>query len=140
MISDDVHNRYSRFRLSLCHATCFLMLYSCQNITAQNFIHIVSLEQVSESSLYLLPRNKGFHEWISQLFQFWITGNIDTLDVRPKSKGIDTREELLKFYEEHYSSNLMCLVVYGKGKFIFDKSFYLSMHLFLDCYWERPFM
>ena len=99
------------------------MLYSCQNITAQNFIHIVSLEQVSEPSLYLLPRNKGFHERISQLFQFWIleslciTGNIDTLDVRPKSKGIDTREELLKFYEEHYSSNLMCLVVYGKGEF-----------------------
>lgn len=42
------------------------------------------------------------------------TGNIETLDVRPKSKGIDTREELLKFYEGHYSSNLMCLVVYGK--------------------------
>lgn len=42
------------------------------------------------------------------------TGNMETLDIRPKSRGIDTREELLKFYERQYSSNLMCLVVYGK--------------------------
>lgn len=42
------------------------------------------------------------------------TGNWDTLEVRPKSKGVDTRQELLKFYEQNYSSNLMCLVVYGK--------------------------
>lgn len=42
------------------------------------------------------------------------TGNWDTLELRPKSKGVDTRQELLKFYEQNYSSNLMCLVVYGK--------------------------
>lgn len=42
------------------------------------------------------------------------TGNLETLDVHPKSRGLDTREELVKFYERHYSSNLMCLVVYGK--------------------------
>lgn len=46
---------------------------------------------------------------------FTFTGNWDTLEVRPKSKGVDTRQELLKFYEQNYSSNLMCLVVYGKG-------------------------
>ncbi|KAK7285599.1 hypothetical protein RJT34_20375 [Clitoria ternatea] len=40
------------------------------------------------------------------------TGNWDTLEVRPKAKGIDTRNELLKFYEENYSANLMHLVVY----------------------------
>ncbi|KAM7272144.1 hypothetical protein ACFE04_031358 [Oxalis oulophora] len=42
------------------------------------------------------------------------TGNWDTLEVQPKAKGLDTREELIKFYEKHYSSNLMQLVVYSK--------------------------
>ncbi|WCJ33462.1 Insulin-degrading enzyme-like 2 [Euphorbia peplus] len=42
------------------------------------------------------------------------TGNWDTLEVRPKAKGLDTRLELIKFYEEHYSANLMHLVIYAK--------------------------
>ncbi|KDP26057.1 hypothetical protein JCGZ_21090 [Jatropha curcas] len=42
------------------------------------------------------------------------TGNWDTLEVRPKAKGLDTRHELIKFYEEHYSANLMHLVIYAK--------------------------
>lgn len=42
------------------------------------------------------------------------TGNWDTLEVKPKERGIDTRNELIKFYEENYSANLMHLVVYGK--------------------------
>jgi insulysin len=42
------------------------------------------------------------------------TGNMDTLHVRPQAKGVDTRSELIKFYEEHYSANIMHLVVYGK--------------------------
>ncbi|GLT63106.1 hypothetical protein SLA2020_356910 [Shorea laevis] len=42
------------------------------------------------------------------------TGNWDTLEVRPKAKGVDIRQELLKFYEENYSANLMHLVVYSK--------------------------
>ncbi|XP_014495754.1 insulin-degrading enzyme-like 1, peroxisomal [Vigna radiata var. radiata] len=40
------------------------------------------------------------------------TGNWDTLEVKPKARGLDTREELLKFYDENYSANLMHLVVY----------------------------
>ncbi|GAY65837.1 hypothetical protein CUMW_244140, partial [Citrus unshiu] len=43
------------------------------------------------------------------------TGNWETLEVQPKAKGLDTRHELIKFYNEHYSSNLMHLVVYSKG-------------------------
>ncbi|RZC77506.1 hypothetical protein C5167_001684, partial [Papaver somniferum] len=31
-----------------------------------------------------------------------------------KTKGLDTSNELIKFYEEHYSSNIMRLVIYGK--------------------------
>ncbi|GJZ04975.1 insulin-degrading enzyme-like protein 1, peroxisomal, partial [Tanacetum coccineum] len=42
------------------------------------------------------------------------TGNWDTLEVKPKARGIDTRDELLKFYKENYSANLMNLVVYSK--------------------------
>eukprot|EP01018_Ginkgo_biloba_P032600 Gb_24525 [translate_table: standard] len=42
------------------------------------------------------------------------TGNLDTLDVRPKARGLDVREELIRFYGRHYSSNLMHLVIYGK--------------------------
>ncbi|XP_021283487.1 insulin-degrading enzyme-like 1, peroxisomal [Herrania umbratica] len=42
------------------------------------------------------------------------TGNWETLEVRPKAKGVDTRQELLKFYEDNYSANLMHLVVYAK--------------------------
>ncbi|MBA0642158.1 hypothetical protein Goklo_026596, partial [Gossypium klotzschianum] len=45
---------------------------------------------------------------------FNIVWNWDTLDVRPKAKGVDTRQELLKFYEDKYSANLMQLVVYSK--------------------------
>lgn len=43
-------------------------------------------------------------------------GNWDTLEVRPKARGVDTRQELLRFYGENYSANIMHLVVYAKGK------------------------
>jgi len=42
---------------------------------------------------------------------------MDTLHVRPEENGVDTRSELIKFYDEHYSANIMHLVVYGKGTF-----------------------
>ncbi|KAJ4904867.1 Insulinase (Peptidase family M16) family protein [Raphanus sativus] len=42
------------------------------------------------------------------------SGNMDTLHVRPEAKGIDTRSELIKFYDKHYSASIMHLVVYGK--------------------------
>ncbi|XP_011048053.1 PREDICTED: zinc-metallopeptidase, peroxisomal isoform X2 [Populus euphratica] len=42
------------------------------------------------------------------------TGNWDTLEVQPKEKGLDTRLQLIKLYEENYSANLMNLAVYAK--------------------------
>ncbi|KAL9232570.1 hypothetical protein vseg_007669 [Gypsophila vaccaria] len=42
------------------------------------------------------------------------TGSWDTLEVQPKANNVNTREELLKFYKEYYSANLMELVVYAK--------------------------
>ncbi len=41
------------------------------------------------------------------------TGNSETLDVVPKSKGINVRDELLKFHNQWYSSNIMALSVLG---------------------------
>ncbi|KFK24533.1 hypothetical protein AALP_AAs45023U000100 [Arabis alpina] len=56
------------------------------------------------------------------------TGNMDTLHVRPETKGIDTRTELIKFYDVHYSANIMNLVVYGKENL--DKTQCLVEELF----------
>lgn len=42
------------------------------------------------------------------------TGNWDTLEVRPKANGVNTRDELIKFYEQNYSANLMYLAIYAK--------------------------
>ncbi|TIC14554.1 a-pheromone processing metallopeptidase Ste23 [Wallemia mellicola] len=42
------------------------------------------------------------------------TGNWDTLYSEPSLKGMDPREELIKWYETHYSSHLMKLCVLGK--------------------------
>lgn len=44
-----------------------------------------------------------------------IAGNKITLHTRPNARGIDIREELLRFYNKQYSAGLMCLTVYGKG-------------------------
>jgi secreted Zn-dependent insulinase-like peptidase len=44
------------------------------------------------------------------------SGSWETLETKPKERGLDIRLELLKFYE-NYSANLMHLVVYGKGKY-----------------------
>lgn len=46
-------------------------------------------------------------------FSFFSTGNLETLKVTPESKGINVRDLLLQWYAQHYSANLMTLVVYG---------------------------
>ncbi|KAE8269997.1 hypothetical protein A4X09_0g2343 [Tilletia walkeri] len=42
------------------------------------------------------------------------TGSASTLWDTPRSKGINVREELLKFHERHYSANVMKLVILGR--------------------------
>ncbi|AET38766.1 metalloendopeptidase Ecym_3273 [Eremothecium cymbalariae DBVPG len=46
-------------------------------------------------------------------FHKFSTGNYQTLYKEPKSRGIEIREELLKFYDKTYSANLMRLVILG---------------------------
>ncbi|CAB3224477.1 unnamed protein product [Arctia plantaginis] len=41
-------------------------------------------------------------------------GNKETLKAIPESKGINIREELLKFHQKWYSTNIMSLIVVGK--------------------------
>jgi insulysin len=41
------------------------------------------------------------------------TGNLETLKTIPDQLGINLRERLLQFHQEHYSANLMTLVLYG---------------------------
>lgn len=45
-------------------------------------------------------------------------GNKRTLEIIPKEKGVNVREELLKFHDTWYSSNIMALAVLGKGKLL----------------------
>ncbi|CCH46140.1 insulysin [Wickerhamomyces ciferrii] len=47
-------------------------------------------------------------------FHKFSTGNLETLEEIPKSQGIDVREELLKFYKDSYSANLMKLAIIGR--------------------------
>jgi insulysin len=43
------------------------------------------------------------------------TGNLETLSHSPSKNGINVRQELIKFHDSYYSSNIMKLVVYGRG-------------------------
>ncbi|KAF9353781.1 Insulinase (Peptidase M16) [Mortierella sp. AD094] len=42
------------------------------------------------------------------------TGNLLTLQEGPKEEGIDSRDELIKFYHKYYSANIMKLVILGR--------------------------
>ncbi len=42
------------------------------------------------------------------------TGNLETLRDEPRKRGVDIREEFVKFHSKHYSANLMKLVVLGQ--------------------------
>eukprot|EP00164_Ancoracysta_twista_P004346 GFYU01005855.1.p1 GENE.GFYU01005855.1~~GFYU01005855.1.p1 ORF type:complete len:919 (-),score=364.90 GFYU01005855.1:59-2815(-) len=50
----------------------------------------------------------------SHPFHHFGTGDISTLKTTPEKKGISVREKLMQFHHDHYSANLMKLVVYGK--------------------------
>lgn len=47
-------------------------------------------------------------------FHKFSTGNLTTLKEEPGKKGINVRDEFMKFHERHYSANIMKLVVFGK--------------------------
>ncbi|KYM94749.1 Insulin-degrading enzyme [Cyphomyrmex costatus] len=51
---------------------------------------------------------------IGHPFSKFATGNRETLDVIPKQKGINVRNELLEFYKKYYSANIMSLSILSK--------------------------
>lgn len=57
-------------------------------------------------------------------------GSLKTLSIVPKEKGINIREELLKFHHKWYSSNIMTLVILGKESL--DELEKLGKSLFLS--------
>ncbi|CAF1415312.1 unnamed protein product, partial [Adineta ricciae] len=54
------------------------------------------------------------------------TGNIESLQTIPKESGIDIREALVQFYEDHYSANRMSLVVLSNHSLDDLQSFVIS--------------
>jgi insulysin len=42
------------------------------------------------------------------------TGNLETLKTVPEGCGLNTRDLVVQFYQQHYSANLMKVVVYSK--------------------------
>ncbi|WEW56245.1 metalloprotease [Emydomyces testavorans] len=47
-------------------------------------------------------------------YHHFSTGNLQTLRDDPQSRGLDIRQEFIKFHEKHYSANRMKLVVLGR--------------------------
>ena len=46
-------------------------------------------------------------------YHHFSTGNLETLRDEPRKRGVDVREEFMKFHDKHYSANRMKLVVLG---------------------------
>jgi insulysin len=47
-------------------------------------------------------------------YHHFSTGNLQTLRDEPRSRGVEIRDEFMKFHDRHYSANRMKLVVLGK--------------------------
>ncbi|OJD16956.1 hypothetical protein AJ78_02938 [Emergomyces pasteurianus Ep9510] len=47
-------------------------------------------------------------------YHHFSTGNLQTLRDGPQSRGVNVRDEFIRFYETHYSANRMKLVVLGR--------------------------
>ncbi|XP_008674966.1 insulin-degrading enzyme-like 1, peroxisomal isoform X4 [Zea mays] len=65
-----------------------------------------------EYTKYIIELQKHFASKDHPYHKF-STGSWETLETKPKARGLDIRLELLKFYK-NYSANVMHLVVYGK--------------------------
>lgn len=66
-------------------------------------------------------------------------GSKYTLETRPQELGLDVREELLKLHSKYYSSNLMALVVLGRGE-LSDRLLYYTLSLIGLVTHERCFL
>ncbi|KAL8489855.1 hypothetical protein ACS0TY_025658 [Phlomoides rotata] len=77
-------------------------------VDSENQKNLLSdLWRMNQLQKHLSVKNHPYHKFS--------TGNWETLEIRPKERGVDTRQELLMFYKDYYSANLMHLVIYSKG-------------------------
>ncbi|XP_013792799.2 insulin-degrading enzyme-like, partial [Limulus polyphemus] len=99
---------------------------TCREVNAVNSEHEKNLK-VDIWRLNQLEKSLGNpkHD-----FSKFGTGNKETLEEIPKSQNIDTRQELLKFHEKWYSSNIMALCVIGKESL--DELVEMTVPLFCD--------
>jgi len=65
-------------------------------------------------------------------FSRFSTGNLQTLRDDPKKQGLNVRDELIKWYNAHYSANVMKLCVLGKGSSAFATIMAIDHFLFSE--------
>ncbi|KAL8494278.1 hypothetical protein ACS0TY_025176 [Phlomoides rotata] len=71
-------------------------------VDSENQKNLLSdLWRMNQLQKHLSVKNHPYHKFS--------TGNWETLEIRPKERGVDTRQELLMFYKDYYSANLMHL-------------------------------
>jgi insulysin len=103
--------------------------YGALDRFAQFFVEPLFLESTLDRELRAVDsenkKNLQSDQWrLAQLsrtlsnpkhpFSKFSTGNLETLRDLPEKRGVKIREKFMEFYEEHYSANLMKLVVLGK--------------------------
>ncbi|OAX85065.1 hypothetical protein ACJ72_00566 [Emergomyces africanus] len=70
-------------------------------------------KNLQNDSWRLLQLNKSLSN-PKHPYHHFSTGNLQTLRDGPQSRGINVRDEFIRFYETHYSANRMKLVVLGR--------------------------
>ncbi|KAL7065704.1 peptidase M16 inactive domain-containing protein [Cryptosporidium serpentis] len=65
------------------------------------------------SDLWRLDQVQRYLSNSTHVYNKFIIGNKETLDINPKLMGINVRDELIRFYTNYYSSNIMKLAIIG---------------------------
>lgn len=109
----DVQNNYFEKALDLFSTFFYCPLFNesstSREMTAVDNENTKNLQSDSWRDFQLL---KSLSKSDHPLNKF-STGNLETLKTIPEENNINIRDVLIDFHKQHYSSNLMTLVVYG---------------------------
>ncbi|KAJ9089927.1 metalloprotease [Entomophthora muscae] len=99
-------DRFSQFFIS--------PLFSAESVEKE--VNAVNSEHQKniQSDMWRIDQVQKYTLNQSHPFSHFSTGTYDTLYKIPKSKGIDPRQEIIKYYNKYYSANQMRLVVLGR--------------------------
>ena len=81
---------------------------------------------IQKSLIFLISENRSTSRPEHPYSKYGI-GNIDTLKHEPEKLGLDVRDELIKFHEKYYSSNLMTLCILSNQSLEELESFAIEM-------------